>query len=167
MELVVRLSPGSEPVVEIHAANLSELDGSLRGMRAQGVWSALKGAAREFADAPLAGIEAAVAADPVAAIEQALPGAQVIVESSEPQVDLAAQAELVREHNRLATERAIARGQIEQPGEQPADIVVPKQATPKCKTCGAATTFHSATGANGRWSAYFCATGDREHTTFL
>lgn len=165
MGLVVRLSPGTEPVVEVHTDTLEQLDVFLRSMRAQGVWSALKGAAREFADAPLAGIEA---------VEAAFPGAQVITDGATPVAEPgpqlgpeAAQA-FVNDWNAKATERAVAKGEIPDPAAAPpADIVAPKQSTPKCKTCGAATTFGSGTGKNGKWEAYFCSTGDRAHTSFI
>jgi hypothetical protein len=164
--LVVRLSPGSEPVVEVHTADLEELDVFLRSMRAQGVWSALKGAAREFADAPLAGIEA---------VEAAFPGAQVITDGATPATEPAPQLgpeaaqAFVNDWNAKATERAVKQGVIPDPAvpDDGADIVVaPKQSGPRCAKCGAATTF-GGTSKDGRREAYFCSTGDRSHTTVI
>jgi hypothetical protein len=164
--LVVRLSPGAEPVAEIHASSLKELDSFLRSLSAEGVYSALKGAAREFADAPLAVAEAALAA--------MLPGAQVISEgdpsSPEPQADLATEAAAVKEWNRLAVERAVAKGQIPATSEKlpDADIEIAVDTTsPRCLTCGRATTEGSGTGAKGPWKARFCSSGDPSHTEVL
>lgn len=139
MRLTLHVGP-----LDIEADSLKELDDTLRELRLQGVWSAVKGANREYEEAPVAGVEV-------------LLEALVAEDEPEPPANLAAEVAFAKEWNQAQTDRAVKAGKIEPPVQTP----------PKCKTCGAPTTFGTGTGKNGSWSAYLCASGNRDHTQFL
>lgn len=142
--LTVRLAPNAEPTIEIQASSLAEIDLALRELRQEGVFSALKGAQREFADAPAAQAEVTVpqaAASLLDAVAEALPVAQTLPDvpinaGPEPTGDADAapflataaaqlaekveqEAATVATWNQLAKERAIQKGQLLPDGTAP------------------------------------------------